>query len=275
LRCAARIRAKLFLAAANHPSYAREAMSFDPRATIVFADGACSGNPGPGGWGAVVVTPEGQVTELGGAENPTTNNKMELTAVGKALRYLEKSPGPIHIYTDSVYVINGITKWIWGWMKRGWKTAEGGDVANVDYWKRLSGILAKRKEDLGPAGSEIEWKFVRGHAGIPGNERVDEIAVAYSKGQYIALYKGPLLKYNVAIHDIPENTDVPEMKKREAPKEAFSYLSLVGGTARRHKNWAECERHVKGVSGAKFKKCLSADEEKKILESWGARIAEP
>jgi ribonuclease HI len=189
---------------------------------------------------------------------------MELTAVGKALRHLESVEGPIHIFTDSVYVINGITKWIWGWQKKGWKTAEGEDVANVEYWKRLAAILAKRGKTW-----PIEWKYVRGHSGVPGNERVDEIAVGFSKGEHVHLYKGPLLKYDVAIHDIPDDTSVPQMRPREPKKEAFSYLSLVGNTPRRHKTWAECERYVKGVSGAKFKKTASAEDEEQVLTSWG------
>lgn len=242
---------------------------------IVFADGACSGNPGPGGWAAIIVMPVApkarqdapldlKVVELGGREALTTNNKMELTAVGKALRFLEGVEGPVHVHTDSVYVINGITKWIWGWQKKGWKTAEGEDVANVEFWKRLQAILIKRGKE-----HPVEWKYVRGHSGIPGNERCDEIAVKFSKGEYVELYQGPLLKYDVAIHDIPENTDVPEPRAREAKKEAYSYLSMVGGTARRHKTWNECERYVKGVSGAKFKKTTSAAEEAQILSSWG------
>src|SRR3954467_2310792 len=97
---------------------------------VIFADGACTGNPGPGGWGAIIATPDGKVTELGGGEADTTNNKMELTAVGRALRHLENTPGIVHVFTDSTYVIFGITKWVWGWRKNGWKTKEGGDVAN-------------------------------------------------------------------------------------------------------------------------------------------------
>lgn len=190
----------------------------DATATIVFADGACSGNPGPGGWGVVIATPLGEVTELGGAESPTTNNKMELTAVGKALRFLEKAPGPIHIYTDSTYVINGITKWIWGWQKKNWKTAEGTDVANAEFWKRLAALVMQRKQNFQEYAAVIDWKYSRGHSGIPGNERVDVIAVAFSKNQHIKLYRGPLIKYDVPIYDLPENTEVPEPRKREEKK---------------------------------------------------------
>ena len=237
-----------------------------PQAIVVFADGACTGNPGPGGWGSIIATPTGEVKELGGAQSPTTNNQMELTAVGKALLALEATPGVVHIYTDSTYVIYGITKWVWGWRKNGWKTKEGGDVANAEYWKRLMAILAKRdKNDI------VEWKYVRGHTGVPGNERVDEIAVSFAKGRPVSLYTGALLKYGVPIFDIPEDTSPPELRKREAPKAAYSYLSLVAGVPLRHKTWKECEGRVKGVPGAKFKKCMSGEDEDVLLESWGVK----
>ena len=97
---------------------------------IVFTDGAAKGNPGPGGWGAIVVTPDQHVTELGGGSPHTTNNRMELSGAIAALQHVANQPGPVAIYTDSTYVIQGITQWVWGWRKRGWKTAQGGDVLN-------------------------------------------------------------------------------------------------------------------------------------------------
>ncbi|MEW6055539.1 MAG: ribonuclease HI [Bdellovibrionota bacterium] len=233
---------------------------------IVFADGACTGNPGPGGWGAIIASPQGEVVELGGAERDTTNNKMELTAVGKALRFLADTKGPVEIYTDSTYVIHGITKWIWGWRKKGWKTSEGKDVANAEYWKSLSNLLSRRDSD-----SPVSWHYVRGHSGVPGNERVDEIAVAFAKGSRIQLYQGPLLKYDVAVFDLPEDTEPPEPRAREKPSAPFSYLSLVGNTVERHSTWKDCERRVKGVSGAKFKKCMNQEEEAGVLKSWGIK----
>jgi ribonuclease HI len=145
--------------------------------TIVFTDGAAKGNPGPGGWGVIIVTPEQQVTELGGGAPHTTNNKMELSAAIAALEHLAVRPGPVIIYTDSTYVIQGITQWVWGWRKRGWKTSQGSDVLNRDLWERLSGLLAAR-----PRG-DVDWRWVRGHVGTPGNERVDAIAVAFSLQQ--------------------------------------------------------------------------------------------
>lgn len=230
---------------------------------IIFVDGASSGNPGPGGWGAIIATPEGQVIELGGRENPTTNNRMELTGAIQALSFLANQNSPIEIFTDSAYVIRGITQWIWAWRKRDWVSAEGKDVANSDLWKRLFQVTLKK---------EIRWGYVRGHSGIPGNERADEIAVSFSQGKRGDLYRGPLLRYSIPIHDIPEDTSLPDLKPREksgSKPQAYSYLSVVGTLAMRHPTWKECESRIKGQSGAKFKKAMSAEEESQILKKWG------
>lgn len=235
---------------------------------IVFADGASSGNPGPGGWGSIIATPDGQITELGGGDPHTTNNQMELMATIRALDRLRNIPGKIAIHTDSVYVIRGITQWVWGWRQRDWKTAEGTEVANQVLWKQLMALVAQRGKE-----NPIDWRFVRGHVGTPGNERVDAIAVAFSKGRPARLYSGPLLGYEVAIHDIPENTELPAPRPKTEPKPAaYSYLSLLGQTPMRHSTWGECERRVKGQSGAKFKKAVSAEAEKEILASWGFSV---
>ena len=116
---------------------------------VAFTDGAASGNPGPGGWAAVVVTPQGHVTELGGGAAHTTNNKMELTGAIKALEHIAREPQPVRIYTDSSYVIKGITQWVWNWQRRGWKTAEGGDVLNRDLWEQLLSLVNAHGRILG------------------------------------------------------------------------------------------------------------------------------
>jgi ribonuclease HI len=242
-----------------------------PSPVLVFADGACSGNPGPGGWGVLIATPDGQVTELGGHEPDTTNNRMELTAVGKALRHLERTPGPILIHTDSTYVIQGITRWVFGWARRGWKTAEGGEVANTPYWKRLMALLAERKQQFPPEAAAVEWRYVRGHSGVPGNERVDEIAVGFSRGRRVQLYQGPLQGYEVEVYEVPEETEPPPEKPRKSTAKAYSYLSQVGSSVKRHPTWAACERRVKGVPNARFKKTTSAEDEAKVLADWGVR----
>lgn len=252
-------------------------MSFNPvvprHEIIVFTDGACSGNPGPGGWGAIIVTPSGQVRELGGGTTSTTNNQMELTAAIEALITLASEPGKLWVYTDSVYVIRGITEWIHGWRRRGWRTAEGAAVSNRDHWEELARLVQQR----GTAGA-ITWKFVKGHSGVAGNERCDEIAVGFTKaaagaGARPRLYAGALLTYSYPILDLPPDQAVPEIKDRKGPKAAaFSYLSVIDGIAMRHGSWAECERRVKGRSGARFKKAMSEDDERKILAEWGVSL---
>jgi ribonuclease HI len=132
---------------------------------VIYADGACRGNPGPGGWGAWLKSGEHE-KEMFGGERQTTNNRMELTAVISALGALEKRC-TVTIYTDSEYVKNGITTWIHGWKKRGWKTADNKPVKNIDLWQRL--------DDLNAAHA-VSWRWVKGHAGDPGNERADRLA---------------------------------------------------------------------------------------------------
>jgi len=131
----------------------------------VYADGACKGNPGPGGWG-VLLRAGGRERELHGGEPATTNNRMELTAVIRALESLDARTR-VRLYTDSQYVQKGITEWIHDWKRRGWRTADKKPVKNVDLWMRLDELAR---------GHEVEWHWVRGHAGHPENERADALA---------------------------------------------------------------------------------------------------
>jgi ribonuclease HI len=131
----------------------------------IYTDGACKGNPGPGGWGALLHF-DGREKTLCGGEADTTNNRMELTAVIRALEAL-KRPCAIDLYTDSQYVQKGISEWIDAWKRRGWKTAERKPVKNVDLWLELDRLVAAHA---------IRWHWVKGHAGHPGNERADELA---------------------------------------------------------------------------------------------------
>jgi ribonuclease HI len=230
----------------------------------IFSDGATKGNPGRGGWGAIVVTPDGRVTELGGGAAHTTNNKMELTGAIKGLDCARDIPGPVAVYTDSTYVIKGIREWIWAWRRRGWKTSEGADVLNRELWEELSELVDAR------GGKSIEWHYVRGHIGTPGNERVDEIADRHARGLPVELFDGALSDYAVDVMDVPEDTSVPVRSGTGSkPKvAAHSYLSVVDGVPIRHATWAECEQRVKGRSGAKFKKSASPADEVAILRSW-------
>jgi len=132
---------------------------------VIYTDGACSGNPGRGGWGAVMRY--GKVEkELHGGDPATTNNRMELMAAIRALEAL-KRPSAVILYTDSKYLLDGITKWIKGWQRNGWKTSAKQPVKNAELWQRLTEAMN---------GHDIDWKWVKGHAGDPGNERADELA---------------------------------------------------------------------------------------------------
>ena len=131
----------------------------------IYTDGACKGNPGKGGWGAILEV-DGKERELFGGEPVTTNNRMELTAVIEALAAL-KRPCRVVLHTDSQYVQKGITEWIHGWKARGWRTAAKEPVKNVDLWKKLDEVVRAH---------EIDWKWVKGHAGDAGNERADALA---------------------------------------------------------------------------------------------------
>jgi ribonuclease HI len=133
----------------------------------IYTDGACKGNPGPGGWG-VLLKSGGTEKELYGGELVTTNNRMELMAVIQALAAL-KRPCHVILHADSQYVLKGITEWLAGWKARGWKTAARQPVKNVDLWQQLDAAVAS-------SGHKIDWRWVRGHNGDPGNERADELA---------------------------------------------------------------------------------------------------
>ena len=131
----------------------------------IFTDGACKGNPGPGGWGALLLAGKHR-KELFGGEPETTNNRMELLAAIRALEALKK-PSRVKLFTDSQYVKNGIQSWIYNWKKNGWKTSAKKAVKNADLWQRLDELVVQH---------EVEWRWVKGHAGHPGNEKADELA---------------------------------------------------------------------------------------------------
>jgi ribonuclease HI len=133
----------------------------------IFTDGACSGNPGPGGWGAILRY-KGSEKELKGAVNPTTNNRMEIMAAIAALEALTR-PSDVRVHTDSQYLRDGITRWLPQWKARGWKTADKKPVKNIDLWQRLETALETHT---------VEWRWVRGHSGHPENERADALARA-------------------------------------------------------------------------------------------------
>jgi ribonuclease HI len=244
---------------------------FDHQA-VIFCDGACSGNPGPGGWGAIVVVCD-HVVELGGFKSHTTNNQMEIWAAIQALDYLinqvQKLPKKIVIYTDSSYLIKVITKWIYGWIQNNWVTSQGEPVKNVDLLRELLKVVNQLKP------SEIEWVYVPGHSGVVGNERVDEIAVAFSKQitPSLHLFNGKLADYprSHLLDSLPnhkKDATVDHNNKARAGKKPMGYLAYVNEVVYVFKTWSECAQATQGKSGAKYRKFSSPDEAISILRSW-------
>ncbi|HEY4498447.1 MAG TPA: ribonuclease H [Candidatus Paceibacterota bacterium] len=240
---------------------------------LIFTDGASKGNPGPGGWGVVIAFSLGlsaeslgeKVIELGGRQEHTTNNRMELTAAIKALEGIPdllKSSKPqalspkLRIYSDSTHLINGITKWVHGWKRNGWITSTKKEVENRDLWESLNGLVT---------GKHIEWKKVTGHADTPGNARADEIASAFGDGEKPKLYSGLRAQYPLDLSVIGAREGSTRRRG-----EAYSYVSRVDGVVQTHKTWKECEARVKGKK-ARYKKAMSHSEEKALIAEFSSR----
>jgi ribonuclease HI len=225
-----------------------------------FTDGSSLGNPGPGGWGAIVNDGKGSILELGGRENRTTNNRMELEAVRAVLAHVGTTPRPVEIRTDSSYVANGITKWIAGWKRNGWMTSTKSPVANRDLWEAIDSLVTAR------AKGTTTFVPVKAHVGIPGNERADSIAVAFAENKKPTLYVGPVSEYAI---DLMAETPDPKKSSNSRKGKAYSYLSLVDGVLGRHATWEECKARVEGKRATRFRKALSKDEEDTIIREWG------
>ena len=151
---------------------------------IIYTDGSSRGNPGPGGWGAIIIS-NNNVMEIGGRDNNTTNNRMELMGSIEALKKID-SNNPIILNSDSQYVIKGMTEWIDGWIKKNWKNSQKKAVLNTDLWEELLKVSKDKN---------IEWHYVAGHSSIPGNERCDFIATRFADGDKVDLYNGPKDNY--------------------------------------------------------------------------------
>lgn len=252
---------------------------------IIYTDGSSLGNPGPGGFGAVIVfLGKDHVVELGGGIRGTTNNRMELTAIAQSLGYLQQngvsSDTPITIYTDSSYAINGITKWIHGWQKKKWVTMNKTPVLNVDLWQEIAGLIKHF--------SKLSFTHVRGHAGVWGNERCDYIATEFASGKSPRLFHGGLATYDSRIIPLgsPAHKKYPAYttegtipvskttksssksgKKKTGSGKAYSYVALVNGKIYTFEDWESCKVAVYGRS-AKFKKALTKHEEEKLIKEW-------
>ncbi len=230
---------------------------------LIFSDGASKGNPGRGGWGAIVAL-DSHVRELGGREEHTTNNRMELRAALEALRYAAPhADKPIVLHTDSSYVINGITKWVHGWQKNGWMTKDKKEVMNQDLW----GALVDAAESCTHG---IAWEYVGGHVGVAGNERVDTIASNFAEDKSVELYDGARAAYAIDITNLGHSDELKEAKasnRSRSKAKAYSYVSKVDGVVQTHATWGECEARVKGKT-ARFKKATTAAEEAAIIEEF-------
>jgi ribonuclease HI len=239
---------------------------------VAYTDGGCVGNPGPGGWGVHIEYPDGRVIELGGADLQTTNNRMELRAAIEAVRATLGWPSAT-IVTDSQYVLKGITGWVAGWKRKDWVTSTGQPVINRDLWEELDAL----------ANARLTWEWAKGHSGVPGNERCDEIASWFSGS--VRPLAAPRARRPVASRaDLPPTPATGAQASRQprsgAPTPAVStrpsrasgvlpYVSLVDGIVQRHATWGECEQRVKGVKSARYKKVRSAAEEQETFAKWG------
>lgn len=244
---------------------------------ILYTDGASRGNPGPGGWAAIIFA-DGAVMEIAGSAKVATNNQMELAAVHAVLSDSGALSwkGPVVVHSDSAYVINGITKWVKGWEKNGWMTKTKTPVENKAIWEKLS-ACAKRY------GARLHFEKVKGHAGELYNERCDALAVAYALNRSVKLFSGMQKDYDVFLEETDAKlfskkanaeSGTNSTKKSAAPKKAkdnrvaYSYVSMVNGIVHADKTWALCEKRVKGAKGAKYKKVFSKAEETALMQDY-------
>ncbi len=225
----------------------------------IFTDGASRGNPGPGGW-AYIFSDGKHAVEKGGHVEHTTNNRMEMMGALEALKYVEKTKDQsfVTVHTDSAYLINGVTKWLAGWERNNWQTKTKEPVKNEDLWRDLADVVSDK---------DIKWVRVSGHAGVPGNERVDEIATAYADGGTPELFSGSQADYKIDT-TIIRSSPSDKKNKKSRQGEAYSYVSSVDGKIQIHKTWKECEARVKGVSKTRFKKSLSKEDEQNIVKDF-------
>jgi ribonuclease HI len=198
-----------------------------------------------------------RVFELGGRAPKTTNNRMELQAAIESLAHVPLDVDA-EVRTDSKYLVQGAKEWLAGWKRRGWKRADGGEVLNQDLWQLLDALLSGRS-------GRTTFTYVAGHAGIDGNERADAIARGFCSGVDAPhLFDGPASAYTVGL-------DETGAKAKAASTAKPFYVSVIEGQLERHSTWDECEKRVRGKSGAKYKKVSSETELEAVLIGWGMR----
>jgi len=232
---------------------------------LIYTDGSSRGNPGPGGWGAIVADQDA-VRELGGFEAHTTNNRMELQAVFEALVYAATLPEQsITVRSDSSYVIQGATKWCAGWQRRDWMTLDKKPVSNRDLWEPFLAVYKS-------ISRRVIWENVGGHINIPGNERADTIATSFALGGGVTLYQGPRTQYSVDLDTLAHDTGLQKKKsesRAHAKAKAYSYVSAVGGVVQVHATWDACKKRTEGKK-ARYKKSVSADDEARIMQEFSS-----
>ena len=226
---------------------------------IAYTDGAARGNPGPGGWGAVLAvtrannqTEKGQVVELGEKLPDTTNNQAELTAAIEVLQWAQANEvSDVTLYTDSSYMVQGITNWRHNWQQNGWQTKGDEPVKNKQLWQDL----ISAQEDI-----DVAYEHVDGHAGISANERADDIATARADDADLKLFEGQRSKYEISLDPEPQLlADSPV------------YLSCVNDEVKQHNSWEDCQERVEGVQ-AQYRKVSTVPERNEILEKWGKTV---
>jgi ribonuclease HI len=231
---------------------------------VIYTDGASRGNPGLGGWGAVVLVSD-MALEIAGFSKMATNNQMELQAV---LEVLSDSGSLAHkglvvVYSDSAYVVNGMNSWVWGWEKKDWITSTKTPVVNKDMWVKILALLKTY-------GDRLSIEKVKGHDGDLYNERCDELAVAAALGKKETHFQGSQKDYDIFLKEIGTTVkkSAPKNKKTKSTAPAYSYVSLVGDKVYTDKTWADCEKRVKGTKGAKYQKVFSKGEETGLIQDY-------
>lgn len=232
----------------------------------IYTDGSSRGNPGPGGWAAIVMT-DTKVVELAGNVTPATNNQMELMAVEKGLEYtqIHFPEYTVLVHADSTYVLRGLESWLDGWKRNGWLTATKKPVENKNQWQALLEL-----RDF--FGKKLELVKVEGHSGHTYNDRCDELAVAAALNTPLNIFEGSVKEYEQRLIDSPPQSIQKSAKKPGASKKetgpAYSYVSMVNGKVFTDKTWAACEARVKGTKGVKYKKVFSKGEETGLIQDY-------
>lgn len=230
----------------------------------IYTDGASRGNPGPGGWAAVILAGD-YCMEIAGNAKKATNNQMELAAVEAVLSDSGALSwdGPVVLHSDSMYVINGMTSWAHGWERNGWITSTKTPVENKGQWQNILKLLREY-------GKRLTLEKVKGHAGEIYNERCDVLAVNAALEKKQQLFSGKLKDYESFLKELgfDETMKKAPTKKKTSDKPAYAYVSMVDGKVHSDKTWAACEKRVKGKRGAKYKKVFSKAEETELIQDY-------